>query len=63
MSQPAPASPPAPPKAGFLARTAICPNAEVAERRDPDQITLFKAVGSGLAAAEHVLRTLAQPAA
>ncbi|ONI77865.1 ornithine cyclodeaminase [Actinosynnema sp. ALI-1.44] len=33
---------------------------EVAGRRDPDQITVFKAVGSGLAdlaAAEHVLRT------
>ncbi|MFD9894676.1 ornithine cyclodeaminase family protein [Amycolatopsis sp. NPDC059027] len=37
---------------------------EVAGRRDPDQITVFKAVGSGLAdlaAAEHVLRT--RPAA
>ncbi|GAA4551735.1 bifunctional Delta(1)-pyrroline-2-carboxylate/Delta(1)-piperideine-2-carboxylate reductase [Amycolatopsis samaneae] len=38
---------------------------EAAGRRDPDQLTVFKAVGSGLAdlaAAEHVLHTLAQPA-
>nr|CEL13436.1 Ornithine cyclodeaminase [Kibdelosporangium sp. MJ126-NF4]CTQ99125.1 Ornithine cyclodeaminase (EC 4.3.1.12) [Kibdelosporangium sp. MJ126-NF4] len=35
---------------------------EVAGRHDPDQITVFKAVGSGLAdlaAAEHVLRNRA----
>ncbi|RJQ81258.1 ornithine cyclodeaminase family protein [Pseudonocardiaceae bacterium YIM PH 21723] len=39
---------------------------EVQGRLDPDQITVFKAVGSGLAdlaAAEHILRALARPAA
>ncbi|MFE0028196.1 ornithine cyclodeaminase family protein [Amycolatopsis sp. NPDC059021] len=39
---------------------------EVPGRRDPDQITLFKAVGSGLAdlaAAEHVLRSVVRSAA